>query len=501
MTIYGFEPPEPLSIRKLLLLRECPAADGPGSKLPDCQLERWKSLYAAIRDWYRADEPEEQAVPAAVERQLGWLDAVQREIAEDLFTAWRRLFPKVPEEEIDDDPPWSRVYSEELHAELSAAVQIGIRSPRGVEFVKIRTGRTRSEDEEVAVLLEGAEEEGGQFVEAALESDDRIPLAMPPAERREHIARLFDTWTRHRERKQRGTRPGLHCFTCPRPARCGQYPEVGRHGRVRSGTRTVVITKKWLLRMKHCHRQTAWKRLYGIPEERDQEDDVDRWSRGSSFHKMIAAVILEDDPRAAFEIAIQAAAPSEVAHLRWLFDRHEQLVSAEPHPVSFKAAEYELGATFVVAGIDLDSRDRLREADVAVVFVARADATGSERDGTPAVVEHRTGSDPEIEQVELDLYALGAALLAQEQRAAVHLHHMGLPDGPVCEREVYDAGALQHARERLEPLAEEIAHWHPRDARSVRYEIGEWCRWCPFEERCMRFRDTRSAAVVPESPP
>ena len=45
----------------------------------------------------------------------------------------------------------------------------------------------------------------------------------------------------------------------------------------------------------------------------------------------------------------------------------------------------------LVPGIDVERFDNVNEAEVAVVMLARVDGAGRETDGTPAVVEHRTG--------------------------------------------------------------------------------------------------------------
>ncbi|MGH8874059.1 MAG: hypothetical protein ACRDVM_02230, partial [Acidimicrobiia bacterium] len=161
---------------------------------------------------------------------------------------------------------------------------------------------------------------------------------------------------------------------------------------------------------------------------------------------------------------------------------------AEPAPVTVGRTEYELGSTLVVPGVVVDGRDRVGSGEVAVVLIARADAVGREEDGTPAVIEHRTGPASRSLPFEQDLYAVGAALATRRPRVAVHTHHLERPDGPICDRTVYEEGDLDRAVERLRGAAQTIAAWHPYDALSPGYRVGGWCQGCPFERRCTSFR-------------
>jgi hypothetical protein len=97
---------------------------------------------------------------------------------------------------------------------------------------------------------------------------------------------------------QKGTVPGLHCYQCDRPMRCGQYPSLDPSS---TGTesRGVFVSKKWLAKLSTCQRQAAWARLYGIPTDEGDEDG--EYARlGSSFHEGAATALLADDPDAAF---------------------------------------------------------------------------------------------------------------------------------------------------------------------------------------------------------
>ena len=101
----------------------------------------------------------------------------------------------------------------------------------------------------------------------------------------------------------------------------------------------------------------------------------------------------------------------------------------------------------------------------------------------------RTGSSArEVNQLELDIYALGAAHLKRTSRIAIHLHRLGLPEGPECYREVYDEQRLAAALQRLEDPALTVASWDPLDAMQPRFNVGPWCFDCEFRLRCENYR-------------
>ena len=52
---------------------------------------------------------------------------------------------------------------------------------------------------------------------------------------------------------------------------------------------------------------------------------------------------------------------------------------------------------------------------------------------------------------------------------------------------------LANAGDQLRTAAAKVAAWHPLNSLSAPYTVGEWCRWCPFEERCSQFRSQAPA--------
>ncbi len=135
----------------------------------------------------------------------------------------------------------------------------------------------------------------------------------------------------------------------------------------------------------------AWARLYGIPT--DEGDENGEHARlGSSFHEGAATALLADDPDAAFAAYAASAPGSEQADLLQLWDNHELLTETEPFPVDVRETEYGIGVTCHPSGLYIDYKDREHpDRIVAVTMAGFADAVGKEADGTPAVVELRTG--------------------------------------------------------------------------------------------------------------
>ncbi len=283
---------ERLKINDLNLLAACPASVGPGSNLAAPQLDRWIAVHDAIAEWYASDQPDEHAVPAIADRVLGRMDPVQRQIAETLFANYRMLMPKSRDEAVDLDPPWSTVYDTASNSSISVATQFGLRTPDEVTLIKLKTGRSRVSDDEKAVLIEGAADPAARFLEVLVADGTVDELELPHEERGAIIDRLFAIPDRNRTLERRGTRPGLHCFRCSRPAECGQYPRLDGEQVIRT-ERTVIMTKKWLAKLNLCERQAAWARLYGIPHD-DVESDDESWgaAAGSTFHQAAAAALL-----------------------------------------------------------------------------------------------------------------------------------------------------------------------------------------------------------------
>ena len=225
-----------------------------------------------------------------------------------------------------------------------------------------------------------------------------------------------------------------------------------------------------------------------LEDEIEGDEDGEYARLGSSFHQGAATALLADDPNAAFAAHAATAPGPEQADLLQLWDNHKSLVGTEPFPVDVRETEYGIGVTCHASGVYIDSKDREHpDRIVAVTMAGFADAVGREADGTPAVVELRTGGGSSLPN-EPELYALGAHLLSGKTPITVHTHRIGNSSDLECQRQVFGSSELDAAGKVLEDAAAVIASWHPNNALSPSYSVGAWCHWCPFEDRCVSYR-------------
>jgi hypothetical protein len=483
--MYGAEPPQKLKIRDLQLLQQCPAANGVRSAMPTSQLDRWTAVADAVGEWYRQTRGEED-IADIEERNMSFLDPVQHQITRRLFVTYRQVMAKKEGDSVDSESWYATVWDTGQNATLGAATQWTITTDTGVEYIKLKTGRSSTSDAEVAVMIEGAEEESPGLIEVNAAAGTVETLDLAEEEVSALVAELFAVAAT--SPKKRGTVPGLHCYVCPRPARCGQYPALEPR-LVGAESRAVLVSKKWLASLGRCERQTAWARLYGIPTDEGEEDDGTAAEVGISFHNAAAAALVSEDPDETFAASVSAAPGSEQSQLLQLWENLKTLAGSEPHPVTtIRDTEYGIGCTAHSPGPYIDSRGQEHpDKLVAVVMAGFADAVGREADGTPAVVEFRTGGGAAL-PLEPELYALGAHLLSGKTPVAVHTHKIGNPEELTCDRLLFDESRLEAARETLTAAAGRIAKWHPTNSLSAPYTVGEWCTWCEFSNRCVEFR-------------
>lgn len=458
--------------------------------MPRLPLDRWKVIREASVEWHQAGMPDDEEAVVDIEESFfgGW-DPVQRRLLGDLFAAYRRLFPREVMS-VDLDPPFGVAIHEPTNRSINVAVQADIQAGGGWQAIRIKTGRAETSFEEAAAFYQP--DEHRTLVDIRLAADDLVTIP-PPDDPAGIVDELASRWDTAQSNPSHYRVAGLHCYSCSRPARCGQYPIVGE-GRVTTGTRTLLVSKSRLARFGRCARAAAWPAVYGIPRDDGDEDDLDpiRLVVGNQFHETVAAALVSDDPGALYEAARGTVAPSEADDLRWLFDQHEAVWLTDDPFVSVHKTEYQLGVTFVVEGAVLDRRDRLEKADVAVTLVAVTDVNGWESDDVAAVVEHRTGGASTALPYEADLYAVSAwhALAGSQRRAegvAVHFHHLRA-DPARCDREFYDAARIGDAAARLRDVATQLAVLHPVDAMAPTFTLGPWCERCDFVSRCTLHR-------------
>ncbi|MGF1666214.1 MAG: PD-(D/E)XK nuclease family protein [Acidimicrobiia bacterium] len=466
----------------------CPVSGLEPTRAPAWQLERWKVVRDLIVGWYGDPRPDTESVPDLIAERAGWLDPVQRLFVERLFAGWRAMFPKEPGVVVDMDPPTSSVFDHDRAVELKVAATFGFTRPDGsVERVRLKTGRHPSGRDDAAVIHAALTDDGGDVVYldalVGVGVADEI-VAPPEADRR--LTELVELAARNRRVARVA---GPQCFSCSSAPRCGQYPPTGR---VYVSTRSLTVSKTQLGWLATCRRRVAWDRLHQLRIEEDADIELSRGlAMGNLFHQTAAAAILSDDPEGVVVDACATVAPSEAAELRRLWENHCSLWGSDR--LEARATEYSAGLTVMAPGPQYDARGRKSVQPVAITMIGVLDVTGRESDGTPMVVEHRTGSAPDHGHLELDLYAVSVAEAVKRRsgewpaKLAVHLHLLG-PSQPECRRTEFDHARLQESFAGLERAAAEIARWDPHNSLDPGFSVGQWCGGCRHRPLCEQFR-------------
>lgn len=429
----------------------CPASTaGPGSALPRATLDRWIAVADACASWHNGMEVDE-----IVRDQFAWLDPVQRDICAALLRTYTELMADYRNRFESLDTGFITLHHPDPNenAAVTAAYQWALTGDSGHELIKLKTGLYGSRDAEKAVLLKGKDPDDTIF-EVMLRAGTVDPLEMDEESQNVELARLFALWDETRSDDWRPTRqPGMACYTmCNRPARCGQYP-ADEATRIYNSTRTIRLSKTSVNNVSFCHRQVAWKAIYQIPTDEGEEVGDEVRDTGREFHELCEAALIATDSKSMFKESLEGIPENHKSALADLWAKHEQIENGHTSPVTYKQTEYALGATLVTVGRGLAKGKVVEDQPVSVVLIGRADAVGRESDGTPAVVELRTGASVrEPGTLELDIYALGASRLVKASRVAIHHHLVGLPS-PECRREVYEPDDLRDAATRLGKVA------------------------------------------------
>jgi hypothetical protein len=481
--VYHDGPPLRLKASELEAMEECPASGGRGSQLPRAPLDRWIAVRYSLEEALTNGGD----VDSAVDSNAAWLDPVQRDLVTHLVTNGVMILG-ASDVDVEFDPEDNVVTVDvpALNVELASYFQIVVTDPRDAtreECLKIRTGREGTSRSEAAILLDGGDV---GFADLMLADGTIEPIELSPSGIEEEIARL--TGLAGRETDLRNRVPGRQCYRCDRVATCGQYPTSDGY-RVGSRLRTIRVSKSDVLRPDQCQRRLAWKAVYAIPVDQADEPGPAAMT-GILFHEILAEVLVSDDPDGTFAALLDRVSPDDRDTMTTLYERHRQIESSHV-PVDYGLAEYQVGSTFVLEGLDADRDGNVKPGvAVAVTVVARTDAVGREQDNIPAVIEHRTGkSSDRIDDRETALYALSVARLLRVDTVAVHQHSLGAQGDPECIRIVYDADGLAQAEELLTQVLAPIPAWSPIDAMEAPYSVGEWCTECPYQTRCIKYRD------------
>ena len=495
---------EELRIRDLQLAEECAASwpsPGPtsargGDTAPP--LVRWLAVRDAVEAWHMASDP-----VTAVAEALGHIDAVQREVCDDLVEAYQRAAHRDDPISFDADPIEVSDPSDRFVV-LSWPTAVLSSPGEPVEVLKLRTGRDGTSVEEAAVLLTGGPE-GASFVDLMLSHDDQVRIELIEDERQAALSRLFATARRITELRpsQRPVTPGRACYMgCTRPAYCGAYPPATDRT-PGSRARLVVVSKTALATLARCERRAAWRHFYSIPPDPTDTEDVGP-GVGLHVHDILAASLVEEHPDPIIDELLASVPPDEVASVRFCIDNHLAIDDEHDGPLTYRRPDLQAGLTFVVDEGAVPGAPGETE-QVAVTVICEIDAVGREADGTAAIIEHKTSDRPLPH--EQDLYAVAGwqhltAAGYPPDVIAVHHHFLARPESPRCERAAFGPEDIAAATDRLQDVVEQVARWDPFNAAAPRPKTSfdSYCAHCPFQARCARHDGPLPPPTAPLSP-
>ena len=259
-------------------ISECHQSIGPKTLTPNSRLDRWSGIHNAISDWLLNEANDEVAIKVA-EENFQFYDPLQRKIMTELFERFRSLVPKpLPQVNID-------FYRQEIIKEIDGedkgiytSFQYQLEDEDNTEYIKLKAGVSDIEDIDRAIVAE-SKLEGETFLTAQLIHDDFDEIK-EPENSKEIIDNYFSIIKEFETNRKKAT-PGLHCYMCSRPSRCGQYPVVDGQ-EVKSNNRGILISKSNLLNLESCERWTSWRAQYAIPK--DIENQSFEAELGQKFH-------------------------------------------------------------------------------------------------------------------------------------------------------------------------------------------------------------------------
>jgi len=149
-------------------------------------------------------------------------------------------------------------------------------------------------------------------------------------------------------------------------------------------------------------------------------------------------------------------------------------------------SEHALGFTCITDGLVLNVSQKLYKGKVATTFMGKADLLGR-LDGIPLVVELKTGAQLPEHAIEAKLYALGALIQTKEDEVVVLHIYANDKDKKTVERR-FTLKQFDSLVEEFQLIAEKVGNWDPSDSLQPKYNVGEWCNFCDFQNTCVEFR-------------
>ena len=475
------------STTKIRTISDCPASYEKGKTLtPRTSLSRWERLNDAIVEWLINEAPEEVAIKEA-EKNFAYFDKLQQRILKDLFSKFRDIYEK-NNSEINVDYPnssISRIINDE-EVFISAYTQYEIADKNSIEYIKLKVGKTGVSDLDKAIVQK-TKLENEIFYVADLQKGDlsEIETVDDPEE---IITKSFDLVDSYLSGSREPT-PGNHCSMCSRTAVCGQYPAINGE-QTKQNYRGILISKTNLQNKDNCERQLAWKTLFHIPKE-EREFDSYAGMVGTKFHEYSQSMLVNNkNPHKEGELErLKELLQKEDQDIsEQVLKKYQQLLSEIEglENLDITLSEHALGFTCITDGTVLNVSQKLYKGKVATTFMGKADLLGR-LDGVPLIVELKTGAQLPEHSIEAKLYALGALIQTKEDEVVVLHIYANDKEKKTVERR-FNIKQFDSLVEEFQVIAEKIGKWDPSDSLQPTYTVGDWCKFCDFQNTCMEFR-------------
>ena len=481
---------EILSTSKVNKIKACPASIGPGTKTPKSQLDRWVAVFNAINDWYFNDAPEEVSILSAIENNFAFFDDLQKKICEELFENFRNSHPDFKDSVISSETS-PKIVEKEIGGKvygISSAVQFEIQKKDKTELVKMKISNSPVNLLDASVLHHEKSELEENLVTYI--SDGEVENILPPENSMEVIEEAFRSIDNYYSSDTKKTNPGLNCYYCNRPSRCGQFPELSNK-KTKNTDRGILVSKTQLLNLNLCERKAAWKAQYGIPPS--VKETTEQLVFGIKFHEYTQQVIAEvSEPFSDLGIEkMKKITENEEEELNKRLVASFRLLIEEVSTyknINLSKSEFELGFTTLVSGLVSNSKKEIYDGNVAVTYMGKADFVGRLDGNVPLVVELKTGKERDEHKLEADLYAIGAKTILKEEKIIVLHIYLDTNSAKVVER-VYETKDFAKLNEFFISKALVIGSWDPEDSLSPAYTVGSWCEYCEFKTSCIEYRN------------
>jgi len=475
------------STTKIRTISDCPASLEKGKTLtPRTSLTRWERLNDAIVEWLINEAPEDVAIEEA-EKNFSYFDQLQQKILKDLFSRFRDIYDK-NNSSINVDYPNSSIskFIDDEEVFISAYTQYEILDDNSTEYIKLKVGKTGVSDLDKAIIQK-TKVENETFYVADLQNNElsEIDTVDNPDEIIDESFKFLDKYLSG----LREPTPGNHCSMCSRTAVCGQYPVIGGE-QTKQNYRGILISKTNLQNKDNCERQLAWKTLFHIPkEERDYESSAG--IIGTKFHEYSQSMLVNNKhPHKQGELSrlkdLLINEDQEISEM--VLRKYQQLLSEIEglNNLEITLSEHALGFTCITDGLVLNVSQKLYKGKVATTFMGKADLLGR-LDGIPLVVELKTGAQSPEHAIEAKLYALGALIQTKEDEVVVLHIYANDKDKKTVERR-FTLKQFDSLVEEFQLIAEKVGNWDPSDSLQPKYNVGEWCNFCDFQNTCVEFR-------------